>query len=77
MLPWEHTDLLHPGKMNQVAVLGEEANYRFFINGQLAYTLEDGQFVGGQAGLIAEIWGKDNAEFEFDNFKFYIPGYRG
>lgn len=73
LLPWERSPLIRPGKMNQVAVLVEGTHYQFFINGQFVYELDDDQLAGGKAGVLADVWGKNKAEFDFDNFHIYEP----
>lgn len=60
--------------MNRLAVLAEGNHYRFFINSQFAYELDDDQLAGGTVGLVAALSGENNAEFKFDNFQVYEPG---
>jgi len=73
LFPWGSTDLVQPGETNRIAVLAKEAHYQFFINGQLAYELDDDQLTSGSVGLVADNWSGEEAEFQFDNFQLYEP----
>lgn len=73
VLPWEYTNLVRPGQVNQVAVLAEGTRYRFFINGRFAYELDDDRLAAGKVGMLADVWGENEAEFAFDNFQVYEP----
>lgn len=73
LLPWEHTELIIPGESNRLTVLAERTHYSFFINGVLAYELDDDSLRGGKIGLVVDVWGENKAEFEFDNFWIYEP----
>ncbi|MBN1311288.1 MAG: hypothetical protein JXB30_07700 [Anaerolineae bacterium] len=70
---WESTQLVDPGDMNNLAVLAEGPYYRFFINGVLAHELDDDRLNGGTIGLVIDIWGENEARFQFDNFQLYEP----
>jgi hypothetical protein len=73
LLSWKSTDLVRPGAVNQVAVLAKGAHYQFFINNGLAYEVDDDRLSDGWVGIIADVWGENKAEFEFDNFQVYEP----
>lgn len=74
LVAWEHTDLVQPDQLNQLAVLAEGEHYSFFINGEIVSELDDNQLSRGETGVIVNIWGKNKAEFEFDDFRLYEPG---
>lgn len=73
LLPWEDTDLVRPGEMNRVAILARGTHYRFFINGELAHELDNDQSATGGVGILADVWGENEAEFEFSSFQLYEP----
>jgi hypothetical protein len=73
LLDWTETSLVRPGETNHLAVLVEETHYKFYINGELAYELDDDRLTGGTIGLGADVWDVEGATFEFDNLQVYEP----
>lgn len=71
LFPWEYTDLVRPDGVNRLAVLAKGTHYKFFINGQLVHELDDDRLATGKVGMLADVWGENEAEFQFDNFQVY------
>jgi curved DNA-binding protein CbpA len=74
LLPWTRNSSVHPGEVNRLAVIGEDAHFLFFINGHYVGELDDRRLASGTAGLAIELFHSgDQAQFEFDNLELQIP----
>jgi hypothetical protein len=73
LLDWTYTPELRRDGMNRLTMLVQGRHYKFFVNDVLVHEMEDAQLSGGGAGIVAEISNDDKAEFQFDNFRLYVP----
>lgn len=73
LLDWTYLPELRRDGVNRLTVLARGKHYKFFVNDVLVHEMDDAQLTGGGAGIIASIHDDGEAEFQFDNFKLYVP----
>lgn len=74
MIDWTDTDLIKPGDVNRIAVLGEGSHFTFFINDRYLIDITDETIPSGNTALAVELAEEnDRAVFEFDNFELRAP----
>ena len=60
--------------VNRLAVVGDGANYFFYINGQFADRMSAGELSDGAFGLAAQLASAgDDMMLEFDDFELRAP----
>jgi hypothetical protein len=68
------SEAIHPGEVNQLAVIAEGAHYQFFINGQPVGEMTDDEWTAGQVTLFTQLCQTgDAAVVEFDNVELRTP----
>ena len=74
LLPITYTPIVKPGEPNQLTVLAQGAHFSLCINRLLVAEIENDDIVVGKAGFAYSLFNEgDEAEFEFDNFRLYVP----
>jgi hypothetical protein len=65
---------IHPGEVNQLAVIAEGTHYRFFLNDQPVGEMTDDEWTAGHVTLFAQLCQTaDSAVIEFDNMELRVP----
>jgi hypothetical protein len=75
LINWTETDLIKPGEINRLTVIGEGSHFTFFINDYYLMELTtDDTIPSGSTALVIEMADEnDHAIFEFDNFELRAP----
>lgn len=74
LVNFTESDLIKPGEVNRLAVIGEGSHFTFFINDQYLMEITDDKIPEGSVALAAELANEnDQAVFEFDNFELRAP----
>ena len=68
------SEAIHPGEVNQLAVIAEGTHYQFFINGQPVGEMTDDEWTAGHVTLFTQLCQTgDAAVIEFDNVELRAP----
>jgi len=74
LIPITYSPIVKPGEANQLTVLAQDSHFYFCINQLLVDEIENGEIESGIAGFSYTLFDEgDTAEFEFDNFRLYVP----
>jgi hypothetical protein len=74
LINWTETDLIKPGEINRLTVVGEVSHFTFFINDHYLTEITDSTIPSGSTALVIEMADEnDRAIFEFDNFELRAP----
>jgi len=74
LITWTATDAVRAGRINNLAVAGEGARFKFFINGQRVGETTDSRLAAGTVGVAVQLYNAgESAVFEFDNFEWRAP----
>jgi len=74
LLPWRPAPEYLPGQANQLAVLGQGAQFYFFINGDMVAEVYDENLAAGATGLAIGLNNPGDAgTWEFENFEVSAP----
>jgi hypothetical protein len=74
LIPTTYSSAIKPGETNQLTVLAEGSNFSFCINQLLVAEIENEDIEFGIAGFSYSLFNEgDEAKFEFDNFRLYVP----
>jgi serine/threonine protein kinase len=73
VIDWTGTLAIHPGEVNQLAVLAEGTRFTFSINGEQVVEVEDVQLAQGETGLSVLLITPGDAVFTFERFRLYTP----
>jgi hypothetical protein len=74
LINWTETDLIKPGEINRLTVVGEGSHFTFFINDHYLTEITDDTIPSGSTALVIEMADEnDHAIFEFDNFELRAP----
>jgi uncharacterized caspase-like protein/pSer/pThr/pTyr-binding forkhead associated (FHA) protein len=68
------SEAIHPGEVNQLAVIAEGTHYQFFINDQPVGEMDDDEWTTGYVTLFLQLCQTaDSAVIEFDNMELRTP----
>ena len=67
------TDVIVPGEVNSLRVVGEGNHFSFYINDQWVGEATDNHLSRGKVGVAIELLASHVAAFEFDNFTVSAP----
>jgi hypothetical protein len=74
LINWTSSDLIQPGEVNRITVIGQGSHFTFFINNQYLTEMTDDTLKNGTTALAIEEANKDDyAVFEFDNVVLNTP----
>ncbi len=74
LINWTQTDLIRPGEINRLTVMGEGSHFTFFINDQYLTEITDEKIAKGSTALAVEMANEnDHGIFEFDNIELRAP----
>ena len=74
LINWTDTNLIRPGKVNRITVIGQGSRFTFFINDQFLTEITDDTIPEGITALAVELADENEyAVFEFDNFELRTP----
>jgi hypothetical protein len=74
LINWTETDLIKPGEVNRLTVIGEGSHFTFFINDGYLTEITNDKIPAGSTALGIEMAEEnDHAIFEFDNFELHAP----
>lgn len=74
LINWTETNLIKPGEINRLTVIGEGSHFTFFINDHYLTEITDDTIPSGSTALVIEMADEnDHAIVEFDNFELRAP----
>ncbi len=73
LLIWTYAPELRRDGANRLVVLARGKRVKFFVNDVLVHELDDVHFSEGGVGLVAQVYEDEKAQFQFDNFRLYVP----
>jgi hypothetical protein len=74
LIDWTQSELIQPGEINRITMLGEGSHFILFINDQYLTDITDDSIKAGTTALAVELAAEnDHAMFQFDNFELRVP----